>query len=80
MYQFDIITIKYYKKMDNSIQEKFARDNFVYLEAKKGVQHTHTLIFLHGLGDTAKNFSHLFGKRGIVKPPGMKIILPNAPK
>lgn len=41
--------------------------------------HTQTIIWLHGLGDSAHGFKELFTDGDISVPPGTKIILPTAP-
>jgi predicted esterase len=34
------------------------RKNYIYIQPKS--DHTHTLIFLHGLGDSAEGFESVF--------------------
>ena len=41
-------------------------------------EHTHTLIFLHGLGDKGKSFEFYFGNDGCLAFPNLKVLLPTA--
>jgi predicted esterase len=41
-------------------------------------EHTHTLIFLHGLGDKGKSFKFYFGYDGCLAFPNLKVLLPTA--
>ncbi len=43
-------------------------------------EHTHTLIFLHGLGDSAEGFKSVFEEGGPLNFPNLKVVLPTAPK
>ena len=57
------------------------RPGYVYIPANG--QHTHTLIFLHGLGDSAQGFEDVFDWREEGCPmsfQGLKVVLPTAPK
>ena len=54
------------------------RKNYIYIEPKS--QHTHTLIFLHGLGDSAEGFEPVFEEGGPLYFPNLKVVLPTAPK
>ena len=45
-------------------------------------EHKYSLIFLHGLGDTAMGFKDLFEDKGNeyrITPPNCRIVLPTAP-
>lgn len=43
-------------------------------------EHKQTLIWLHGLGDTARGFEDLFSDTSLgIVPPTCKIVLPTAP-
>ena len=54
-----------------------ARSNYIYIQPKS--EHTHTLIFLHGLGDSAKGFEPIFEEGGPLNFPNLKVVLPTAP-
>ena len=54
------------------------RKNYIYIEPES--EHTHTLIFLHGLGDEGYSFVSIFEKGGQLYSPNLKVILPTAPK
>lgn len=42
-------------------------------------QHTHTLIFLHGLGDSAEGYLDFFTEKSSPTPASMKVVLLTAP-
>ncbi|EAR82795.2 phospholipase/carboxylesterase family protein (macronuclear) [Tetrahymena thermophila SB210] len=42
-------------------------------------QHTHTLVWMHGLGDTAEGYLDFFGESSSPTPDNMKIVLLTAP-
>ena len=42
--------------------------------------HRFTLVFLHGLGDNAINFTRYSFSSGLKLPPGFKLVCPQAPK
>ena len=46
----------------------------------KNHEHTSTVIWLHGLGDSAHGFKDLFQDGDISVPPGTKVIIPTAPE
>ena len=52
--------------------------NHIYIQPKS--EHTHTLIFLHGLGDSAEGFEPVFEEGGPLNFPNLKVVLPTAPK
>jgi predicted esterase len=53
--------------------------NTIVLHPK--AKHTHTLIWLHGIGDSGKDFKGMFMEESLVNlPEGCKVILPTAPK
>ncbi len=54
------------------------RKNYIYIQPKS--EHTHTLIFLHGLGDSAEGFEPVFEAGGPLNFPNLKVVLPTAPK
>ena len=39
---------------------EFTEDNWVYIHRENGVEHKDSLIWLHGLGDSALGFYELF--------------------
>ena len=46
----------------------------------KQKEHKHTLIWLHGLGDSADGFKGIFGHPAkTMVPPTCKVVLPTAP-
>ena len=61
----------------------------LYTITKRGVQdliltpasaeHTHTLIWMHGLGDSAMGFLDIFDSEISPVPPSTKVVLPTAP-
>ena len=51
---------------------------YIYLDPHEGLDHEFTVIFLHGLGDTAQGFYDTFAEEGIV-PPTCRVVLPTAP-
>ncbi len=55
-----------------------ARNSLLCIEPES--EHTHTLIFLHGLGDQGKSFVPIFDKGGLLNFPNLKVVLPTAPK
>ena len=52
--------------------------NYIYIQPLS--KHTHTLIFLHGLGDSAEGFRSVFEEGGPLNFPNLKVVLPTAPK
>ena len=42
-------------------------------------KHTHTLIFMHGLGSNASRFEDVFSANGPMHFKNLKVVLPNAP-
>ena len=67
--------------MNSSGQSKeYDRSRITVLEPQSGSKHTHTLIFMHGLGDNGENYKPLFGKGGPLNVPGLKVLLPTAPE
>ena len=67
-----------------SKQSKYSVDvvtenKYIYLNPK---DHKHTMIFLHGLGDTSMGFYDLFldsKNQFNLVPPNCKVVLPTAP-
>jgi predicted esterase len=55
------------------------KTRYIYLDPHDGVNHEFTLIFLHGLGDSATGFYDVFAEEGVV-PPTCRVVLPTAPK
>ena len=55
------------------------RDKYIHIDATEG-KHTHTMIFLHGLGDSAEGFSDMFEKGGPLHFANMRVVLPTAPR
>lgn len=57
------------------------KGNDVYMLPPAGVEHKHTLIFMHGLGDCADSFIPVFKDQGMSPfPLSTKVIILNAPK
>ena len=55
------------------------KKKFIYVEPTG--EHKYTLIFLHGLGDSAKGIHKYFGIKGSpLKISNMRIVLPTAPR
>ena len=55
------------------------KQKFIYIEPTG--EHKYTLIFLHGLGDSAKGLQKYFGIKGSpLKISNMRIVLPTAPR
>ena len=66
--------------MDSGSKFKnYDRSKICVIEPAKG-KHTHTLIFLHGLGDSGASYVSLFDRGGILHSPNMKVLLPTAPQ
>ena len=61
--------------------EVLTENRYIYLHPKEQ-EHKYSLIFLHGLGDTAMGFHDLFldpeNQYNLV-PPSCKVVLPTAP-
>ena len=55
------------------------RDRYIHIEAKPG-KHTHTLIFMYGLGDSAHGFEDVFAEGGPLNFPNLRVVLPTAPE
>ena len=55
-------------------------DNYIILHPKETVEHKYSIVWLHGLGDSANGFSDVFldHRIGLV-PATCKVILPTAP-
>ena len=52
------------KKYSAKMESQFAdRRGYITIKADKNL-HTHTLIFLHGLGDSAEGFEDVFSPGG----------------
>ena len=52
-----------------------------YIYVEPSAEHKYTLIFLHGLGDSAKGLEKYFGIKGSpLKISNMRIVLPTAPR
>ena len=51
-------------------------DDYVYLNPT--AEHTHSLVWLHGLGDSAYGFATMFESEVVL--PGCRVILPTAPE
>ena len=49
------------------------RKDYVTIEAEKNY-HSHTLIFLHGLGDTAEGFEKIFSSMETAPVPSLLLI------
>lgn len=47
----------------------------VVIEPRRGAPYQGTLVFLHGLGDSADGWADVFSEHG---PPGLRLVLPNA--
>ena len=41
--------------------------------------HTHTMIFLHGIGGSGEQQKHWFVPGGALANPNLKVVLPTAP-
>ena len=55
------------------------KKKYIYVEPTG--EHKYTLIFLHGLGDSAKGLEKYFGIKGSpLKISNMRIVLPTAPR
>ena len=68
------------KKYSAKMESQFAnRNSYITINAEKNV-HTHTLIFLHGLGDSAEGFEDVFSPGGPLNLQNIKVLLPTAPK
>lgn len=61
----------------NNFYNLIRKGSDVYLNPKG--QHTHTLVFMHGLGDTADGYIDLFMDKSSPTPATMKIVLLTAP-
>ena len=62
---------------DAAIKEQ--RKKYIYVEPT--AEHKYTLIFLHGLGDSAKGLEKYFGVKGSpLKISNLRIVLPTAPR
>lgn len=55
------------------------RDNFTRIYPEKG-KHTHTLIFMHGMWESANKYRHIFDKKGIMNFGNLKVVLPQGPQ
>lgn len=82
--QISSITSKWAKKIEE-VQLPFTEQrigNTIILNPRS--EHKHTLIWLHGLGDTPEHFKSVFlnakQNRGIILPPGTKVVMPTAPQ
>ena len=62
---------------ENNFYEFSKKGADIYLTPK--AKHTHTLIFMHGLGDSAQGFYDFFTETSSPAPATMKIVLPTAP-
>ena len=62
----------------------FIEDDFENITLKpkenSGINHDFSLIFIHGLGDSANGLKDLFYPGNSIVPANCKIILPTAPK
>ena len=56
----------------------YPKNDIVYIEPTGA--HTHTLIFLHGLGDSGDGIGDLFKPHSLVHIDNLKVVLPTAPK
>jgi predicted esterase len=52
----------------------------ITLNPPSGTPHKYTLIFLHGLDDTAETYKTVFSDERVKLPASCKVILPTAPK
>ena len=67
------------QSIGNYFMEDGRDDEYVILHPK--TEHKFSLIFLHGMGDTASGFKDVFAHDSLVKlPEGCKVILPTASK
>jgi len=62
---------------ENNFYDIAKKDADIYLTPKS--KHTHTLIFMHGLGDSADGFYDFFTEKNSPAPATMKIVLLTAP-
>lgn len=62
---------------ENNFYDRSKKESDIYLTPKKN--HTHTLIFMHGLGDSPNGFYDFFTTTSSPAPSTMKIILLSAP-
>lgn len=53
-------------------------ENWFFETIEPEDEHTHTLIFLHGLGDKGQTFLHYFGHDGSCYFSNLKVLLPTA--
>jgi hypothetical protein len=66
------------------VEDRNGRDNYVILHPKgenDATKHKYSLIWLHGLGDSAYGFLDIFTDEKLnVVPPSCKVILTTAPE
>ena len=55
------------------------QNSYIYLDPVSPNKHENTLIFLHGLGDSAMGFLDVFADQQLV-PPTCRVVLPTAPR
>lgn len=60
-----------------NIEKKGAKGEHIYLIPK--TNHTNTLIWMHGLGDTAEGYLDIFNDKSSLVTPTTKIVLLTAP-
>ena len=59
-------------------QPSYMNDRSIIIEPLS--DHTHSLVWLHGLGDSAQGFVDVFTDDRLIElPKGCKVILPTAP-
>ena len=67
------------KELKSKLYKVSQKKNSIFLDPLDEYGHEYTLIFVHGLGDSASGMFSLFSDDYVV-PPTCRIVLPSAPK